>query len=573
VLFRQEEADMRRKLIEADVIECVLGLGPNLFYNSPMEACVVICRTAKAKERRNKILFINAVNEVTRERAQSFLTDDHIARIVKAYEAFADEPSFTRVVGLEEIRKREFNINIPLYVTNTEHRRTAIRTTDGSLDGAFSAWLTGVGDLREALSGILSKGTSAEPLPTTHDMVLCEPLWLDRSKWQTFRFDQIAENIRESVIPTPDDSATYIGLEHMDTDLLHVRRWGSEADLIGQKLRMRKGDILFARRNAYLRRVAIAPHDGLFSAHGMILRAKPEVVLPEFLPFLMISNRFMKRAVGISVGSLSPTINWTTLKLEEFALPPLDQQCHIAETLWAVDEALAADNRALESAEQFRIAKLFELYQNGIGHHEFIISPLGRRPKAWEVAPLSKYYDVQLGKMMSPKALNGASQRPYLRNANVQWNRLDLADVATMDFNEREAQKFELRNGDILACEGRHVGKSALWRDEIPGACYQKALHRIRARSEEQLPEFLLFQMEYHSRSGIFADQVGATTMPHLPAERLREIAFAFPPRTEQAAIVEEIEAAIKRTKALQSQVENGRRLLAEFTNLIVGNP
>src|SRR5262249_30232933 len=273
-----------------------------------------------------------------------------------------------------------------------------------------------------------------------------------------------------------------------------------------------------------------------------------------------------------SAGSLSPRTNWSHLARFEFALPPLDQQRRIAEILWAVDEALAADNRALESAEQFRIAKIFELYQNGIGHHEFIISPLGRRPKAWEVVPLSKYYDVQLGKMMSPKALNGASQRPYLRNANVQWNRLDLADVATMDFNEREAKKFELRHGDILACEGRHVGKATLWRDEIPGACYQKALHRIRARSEEQLPEFLLFQMEYHSRSGIFADQVGETTIPPLPAERLREIAFAFPPRVEQAAIVEEIKAAIKLINALQAQVENGRRLLTEFTNLIFGN-
>src|SRR5215212_306911 len=195
--------------------------------------------------------------------------------------------------------------------------------------------------------------------------------------------------------PTRKDSATYIVFEHLDSCSLKVQRWGSEADLKGQKLRMHKGDILFAKRNAYLRRVAIAPHDGLFSAHGMILRAKPDVGLPEFLPFLMMSDRFMKRAVGISVGSLSPTVNWTTLKLEEFALPPLDQQCRIAEILWAVDEALTADNRALESAEQFRIAKLFELYRNGVRHHEFIISPLGRRPKAWEVAPLSKYYDVQ----------------------------------------------------------------------------------------------------------------------------------------------------------------------------------
>src|SRR4029434_11185830 len=138
-----------------------------------------------------------------------------------------------------------------------------------------------------------------------------------------------------------------------DTGSLHVRRWGSEADLKGQKLRMRKGDILFARRNAYLRRVAIAPHDGLFSAHGMILRAKPDAVLPEFLPFLMMSDRFMNRAVEISVGSLSPTINWSTLKLEEFAIPPLDQQCRIAEILWAADEALKGVRAVGEALAQY----------------------------------------------------------------------------------------------------------------------------------------------------------------------------------------------------------------------------
>jgi len=92
VLFRQEEAQMRRKLIEADLIDCVLGLGPNLFYNSPMEACIVVCRTAKPRERKNRILFINAVNEVTRERAQSFLTDEHIERIVAAYRRYENEP-------------------------------------------------------------------------------------------------------------------------------------------------------------------------------------------------------------------------------------------------------------------------------------------------------------------------------------------------------------------------------------------------------------------------------------------------------------------------------------------------
>ena len=119
VLFRQEEAVMRRKLVAADLIECVLGLGPNLFYNSPMEACVVVCRTSKPKARKGKILFINAVNEVTRERAQSFLTDDHIERIVKAYSQFREEPDFTRVATLEEIRAKNGNLSIPLYVAPT----------------------------------------------------------------------------------------------------------------------------------------------------------------------------------------------------------------------------------------------------------------------------------------------------------------------------------------------------------------------------------------------------------------------------------------------------------------------
>jgi len=158
VLFRQEEADMRRKLIEADLIECVLGLGPNLFYNSPMEACVVICRSAKPKQRRNKILFINAINEVTRERAQSFLTDGHIERIVAAYRDFADQPGLARVASLEEIRAKDGNLSIPLYVAaqTTETREERADYAVNGLPGAISAWLKSSGQVREALGQLLA---------------------------------------------------------------------------------------------------------------------------------------------------------------------------------------------------------------------------------------------------------------------------------------------------------------------------------------------------------------------------------------------------------------------------------
>ena len=166
VLFRNEELAMREKLIAHDVVECVLGLGPNLFYNSPMEACVVICRTKKPKERRNKILFINAVNEVTRERAQSFLTEEHIQRIVGAYRAFADEDGFARVVSNDEIREKGSNLSIPLYVrvdNGNGNGNGAIEAI--SLKQAIADWQKSSRALRESMSGlfdVLEKEISAD---------------------------------------------------------------------------------------------------------------------------------------------------------------------------------------------------------------------------------------------------------------------------------------------------------------------------------------------------------------------------------------------------------------------------
>nr|WP_242467652.1 N-6 DNA methylase [Thiocapsa imhoffii] len=116
VLFRNEEAEMRRKLIESDRLDCVLGLGPNLFFNSPMEACVVVCRTRKPPARQGRILFIDAINAISRERAYSFLKPVHQQRIAATYDAFADEPGFARVATLDEVAANGHSLSIPLYV-------------------------------------------------------------------------------------------------------------------------------------------------------------------------------------------------------------------------------------------------------------------------------------------------------------------------------------------------------------------------------------------------------------------------------------------------------------------------
>ena len=131
---------MREKLVADDVLECVLGLGPNLFYNSPMEACVVICRMNKPKKRQNRVLFINAVNEVTRERAQSFLTDRHIERILNAYRSFDDEDGFAKVVERETILERKSNLSIPLYLAPRNGNSGNQEGEVVSLEQAIADW-------------------------------------------------------------------------------------------------------------------------------------------------------------------------------------------------------------------------------------------------------------------------------------------------------------------------------------------------------------------------------------------------------------------------------------------------
>ncbi|MBL8067943.1 MAG: SAM-dependent DNA methyltransferase [Armatimonadetes bacterium] len=153
VLFRDEERTMRESIVKADLIECVIGLGPNLFYNSPMEACIVICRTKKRPDQRQKVLFINAVDQVTRERATSFLKPEHIERIAEAYHEFKEVDGLSKVATLGDISERSFSLNLPLYVRAGKHQ--TLSQSEGSLDDAIASWSESSADLRVSMAELL----------------------------------------------------------------------------------------------------------------------------------------------------------------------------------------------------------------------------------------------------------------------------------------------------------------------------------------------------------------------------------------------------------------------------------
>ena len=201
-----------------------------------------------------------------------------------------------------------------------------------------------------------------------------------------YRFDDIAINSTEKKKPVEEDKFTYLGLEHLDSGSLKVTRFGSEVAPIGEKLMMRKGDVLFGKRRAYQKKVAIAPFDGIFSAHGMVLRPKENVINKDFFPLFISSDYFLDAAIKISVGSLSPTINWKDLKTLEFELPSIEEQRKLAEVLWSINETLDAYKKLLEVTDQLVKSQFIEMFGD-----------LRNNTKEFEMKPLSELLLIERG--------------------------------------------------------------------------------------------------------------------------------------------------------------------------------
>lgn len=186
--------------------------------------------------------------------------------------------------------------------------------------------------------------------------------------WQMVKFGDIAKHISKRVEPSETDLGIYVGLEHLDPDSLKIKRYGVPADVEGQKLLVKKGQIIFGKRRAYQRKVAVADWDCICSAHAMVLEANPENVIPEFLPFFMQSDVFMNRAVAVSEGSLSPTIKWKVLSSQQFYFPNKEEQEEILRLVSKLDELLELQKVVVDSLRNLKLKMEHRLF---FGNHEY----------------------------------------------------------------------------------------------------------------------------------------------------------------------------------------------------------
>ena len=288
-----------------------------------------------------------------------------------------------------------------------------------------------------------------------------------------YKFSDIAYNITEKKMPVPGDEKLYIGLEHLDSGSLQVSRWGGDIELKGEKLVMHKGDILFGRRNTYLRRAAIAPHDGIFSAHGMIFRPNTDVVDPGFFPFFIASDYFMDEAIRISVGSLSPTVNWGTLKNLEFNLPDIPEQRHYAELLAAFERTKEAYKNLISATDDLVKSQFIE-----------VITPL---LEAGETIPLNDLVEddrpITYGILKPGTGCPGGV--PVVKVKDMRDGVIDQSDLLlTTPELDYQYRRSRLRAGDLLISIRGSVGRMAEVPENLENANITQDTARLTIKPE-----------------------------------------------------------------------------------------
>lgn len=241
-----------------------------------------------------------------------------------------------------------------------------------------------------------------------------------------------------------------------------------------------------------------------------------ENVLPEYLCYVVKYMHLEKYFTGATI----PHIYFKDYKKEEFNLDILDRQKEIVNILGRIECVISSRQQELQKLDELIKARFVEMFGDVI-----------HNSKDWPIYTFSEITSSRLGKMLDAKKQTGKRRYPYLANTNVKWFRFELENLNQMDFDEAERVEFELKDRDLLVCEGGEIGRCAVWHNELQPCFFQKALHRVRCDREIILPDYLAWWFRYQCEHNGFSTIAGAkATISHLPGVKLKQLKVATPP-------------------------------------------
>ena len=236
-------------------------------------------------------------------------------------------------------------------------------------------------------------------------------------------------------------------------------------------------------------------------------------------------------------------------------------------------EAIEATERVITAAQELKRSLMKHLFTYGpvpvsdAANVPLQETEIGEFPSDWQLTTIGETFNIKLGKMLSRASKKGVSPKPYLRNANVQWGKFDLSDIAEMDFSQAEMAKYRLQKKDILVCEGGEIGRTAIWENQLDECYYQKALHRLRPKENDTLPYYFLEYMSFIFLVRKAPIVEGAkSTIAHLPVAKLKMVPLALPTIRIQKKILETTQAINTKIKV---EEERKAALEALFDSLL----
>jgi type I restriction enzyme S subunit len=295
-----------------------------------------------------------------------------------------------------------------------------------------------------------------------------------------------------------------------------------------------------------------------------------------FQYYLLVRTRFLLNSVA--TGSTYDGVTVSDVANLPALLPPIPEQRAIAAFLdretAKIDALMGKNERLIELLQENSAALITHVVTKGldpgVAMKDSGVEWLGEIPAHWDVSPLYARYEVALGKMLDTKRIVGVSSGRYLRNVDVQWDSINTEGLPEMDFAPWERDRYGLKAGDLLICEGGEVGRTAIWHAEIEQCFYQKAIHRVRPRSEQESPRFLYYLMYALAKGGVFSASGNPNTIDHLTAVQLKQFRFPFARLQEQLAIAAFLDRETAKLDALIAKVREAINRLKELRTALI---
>lgn len=400
--------------------------------------------------------------------------------------------------------------------------------------------------------------------------------WLGEipSHWEVKRLGSFFEERREKVsdVDYPALSVTKNGIvPQLDT--------AAKTDAGDNRKLVKINDFVINSRSDRKGSSGTSPYTGSVSLISIVM--EPRRIYSVYAHHLLRSYPFQEEFYRYGKGIVADLWSTNSSEMKNILLPdiPTIEQQNIANFLEyetaQIDTLIAKQEKLIELLKEKRQAVISHAVTKGLNPDVAMkdsgVEWLGQVPEHWAVAKLAYRYEVLLGKMLDESKITGNYLGNYLRNTDVQWGRINSDNLPEMDFRPHEIERYSVKQGDLLVCEGGEIGRCAIWENE--DTCfYQKALHRLRAYSNQDSHKFMFYVLFDSVHRERFISGAGKATIAHLPAETFKQYRFAFPPKNEQDQIVEYLDKMSKAFDEIESKALEQIELLKERRTALISS-